>query len=682
MTETLASALPPALVVPIDPSRLDALLEKEWLLTNRLGAYASGTAVGCNARRYHALLVAATTPPVGRLTALSLLMEELVAEAGTFALAANEFPGAFAPRGFEQLAEFRNDVLPTFTYRCGGMELTKEIVLAETANAVAVRYTLRGGRAVLRVAPFVAMRDFHGLRKGHEAHRLSFSTGGAASPATGGEGGPAGAPVGIVIHDHAGTPHSLHITCPGAAFSPQPQWWYNFVYRIDIARGQDGTEDLYTPGTFSVKLEDGQSCQFTASLEGPTTIDFDATAARRRAALEELAASAGPGADEATRRLAVATDAFVVLRDSLADRPGQTILAGYHWFADWGRDAFISLPGLLLATRRYDAARRVFATFSRAISDGMVPNRFDDYGGAPHYNSIDASLWFILAADRYMEATGDNDFWQRTLMPACQRIVSAYHDGTLFDIRADADGLLAGGSRTTQLTWMDVALGQEVITPRHGKPVEVNALWYHAHRVLEKRCAAVDPSASRRYGHQADLIGPAFARAFWNEQAGCLYDCLTENWPADPSIRPNQILSLALPGCPLTAQQQASVLRVVTENLLTPYGLRTLAPNDGRYRRRYGGSWESRDRAYHQGTVWAWLIGPYIDALLNVEGDTSQTRHKARRLLSGFDAHLAEAGLGFVSEIFDADPPHTPRGCIAQAWSVAEVLRAKLRVRQ
>jgi predicted glycogen debranching enzyme len=279
-----------------------------------------------------------------------------------------------------------------------------------------------------------------------------------------------------------------------------------------------------------------------------------------------------------------------------------------------------------------------------------------------------------------MEATGDLDFWQRTLMPASQRILAAYHDGTLFDIRADADGLLTGGSRTTQLTWMDVALGQEVITPRHGKPVEVNALWLHAHRVLAKRCAAIDPAAARRYGHEADLIALAFANAFWNDRAGCLYDCLSEGWPPDGSIRPNQIVALALPGCPLSREQQASVLKVVTEHLLTPYGLRTLSPGDGRYRRRYGGSWESRDRAYHQGTVWAWLIGPYVDALFNVEGDTPPTREKARRVLSAFDSHLAEAGLGFVSEIFDADPPHAPRGCIAQAWSVAEVLRAKLRV--
>ena len=521
------------------------------------------------------------------------------------------------------------------------------------------------------------MRDYHGLRSSRAPHRLSFAL----------ERG------GVVVQDHSGPPHSLHMACPGAEFRPNQDWWYRFIYRQDIARGQDGVEDLYTPGAFELELEDGRCCQFTASRDGPAEIDFDGAVRRRTAAMAELAASAGEQADDATRRLAIATDAFLAARESpdvaappeatghaWGPLPGQTVLAGFHWFADWGRDTFISLPGLLLATRRFDRARRVFATFARSMSDGMVPNRFDEYGGTPHYNSIDASLWFILAAERYMEAAADHDFWASTLMPACDRILTAYRDGTLFDIRADSDGLLAGGSQHTQLTWMDVSLGQEVITPRHGRPVEVNALWHFAHRAMQKRCAGSSDEMSRRYGRLADQIGPAFAKAFWNERAGCLYDCLPEGWPADGSIRPNQIIALALPYCPLTREQQASVLKVVTEQLLTPYGLRTLAPSDGRYRRRYGGSWESRDRAYHQGTVWAWLIGPYVDALLNVEGDTPQTRQRAREVLSAFDAHLSEAGIGFISEVFDGDPPHSPGGCIAQAWSVAEVLRAKLRV--
>ena len=659
-----SGALPPPLVVPVDARGLDALLEKEWLLTNPLGAYASSTVVGCNTRRYHGLLVAATKPPLGRLAALSLLMEQVAAGGGTFELGANEFSGAFAPRGFEHLREFRNDAAPTFLYRCGGVEVIKEIALADAANAVAVRYRVHGGKAILCLWPFTALRDYHGLRQANAPHRMAFA---------------AGEP-GIIVRDHAGPAHALHLVCPEATFEPRPTWWYKFLYRKEVARGQEGFEDLYTPGCFVVTLEDGQSCQFTASLDSPTPMVFPATVERRRRVQEELAASVGLRADEAACRLAAASDAFLAQRRWPGEPNGATILAGYPWFGDWGRDTFIALPGLLLATGRFEVARRVFATFARHIADGMVPNRFDEYGAAPHYNSIDASLWFLLAADRYLQTTNDNEFWQSTLLPAADRILTAYHDGTQFDIHADADGLLAGGSDRTQLTWMDVALGPEVITPRHGKAVEVNALWHYAHRMMARRCAGIDDALGQRYARRADLLGPAFTRAFWNAEAGCLYDCVRDSWPPDASIRPNQIVAVALGDGLLSRSQQASVLRVVTQHLLTPYGLRTLAPSDGRYRRRYGGSWESRDRAYHQGTVWAWLIGPYIDALLNVEGDTPETRQKGRRLLAAFDTHLAEAGLGFVSEIFDGDAPHAPRGCVAQAWSVAEVLRAKLRV--
>ena len=285
----------------------------------------------------------------------------------------------------------------------------------------------------------------------------------------------------------------------------------------------------------------------------------------------------------------------------------------------------------------------------------------------------------MLAAERYVQASGDMDFWRGVLMPAVDKILTAYHDGTQFDIHADGDGLLTGGSHRTQLTWMDVALGEEVVTPRSGKAVEVNALWYCAHRIMAARSAGVDDRLAQHYGHRADLIGPAFARAFWNEQGGCLYDCIGDNL-RDASIRPNQIFAVSLPYGPLERGQGASIVRVVAQHLLTPYGLRTLSPVDSRYRRQYAGSWESRDRAYHQGTVWAWLIGPYIDAFLKVEGDGDAAVARARQILSAFDGHLEDAGLGHVNEVFDGDAPHTPRGCIAQAWSDAEVLRAKMLV--
>ena len=658
--ESKNALLPPPIVVHCRGENPDSLLNKEWLLTNRLGAYASSTAIGCNTRRYHGLLVAASNPPMGRIATLSTVMEQLQIGDKTFDLATNEFPDAFAPHGWNYLTEFVNDPTPRFVFRIGGAELTKEIVLADAANALAIRYTLRGASGTLRLTPFAALRDFHGLRKADQPHQMIFEHRHG----------------GVIVQDRLAGSHDLHIVVSGSHFLPGPQWWLRFLYRQDLARGQDGFEDLYSPGCFSCALADGQSCQITACLDGPVAVDFADAVSRRKDRHAELAASVGPDADVTTRRLAIAADAFVVQRSFPSASPSPTILAGYHWFADWGRDTFLALPGLLLETRRFDLARGVFRTFAGSMSEGMIPNRFDDYSSVAHHNSIDASLWFVIAADRYMEATADTAFWQSVLMPAVNAILTGYHAGTRFDIRADADGLLAGGSRRTQLTWMDVALGEEVVTPRHGKAVEVNALWHSAHRIMARRCEGIDDRLASHYAHLAELIGPAMVRAFWNEQGQCLYDCIIDGGP-DASIRPNQVLAVSLPYSPLSAKQQAAVVRVATEHLLTPLGLRTLSPHDGRYRRRYGGSWESRDRAYHQGTVWAWLIGPFIEAYLKVRGGDPAAVAQARRWLEPFDDHLHDAGLGTISEIFDGDAPHHPRGCIAQAWSVGEVLRAK-----
>ena len=655
---------PEAIVVAIgdDPR---PLLDKEWLITNRIGAYASSTVVGCNTRRYHGLLIAAAAAPVGRLLALATVMEELTVAGQTFELATNEFEDTFSPGGTAFLSEFRNDTAATFVYRADEATLTKEIMLAESANVVAVRYTLAGASGRLRLRPFVALRDYHHLRQADQPRQLTFE-------ATDG---------GAMVQDLKWPDHTVYLSANGAEFESEGQWWHRFVYRADIARGQDGQEDLYCPGSFVTDLTPGGSCLLLASANTPSAVDFDATVAARSERLTELAESVGPGADQATGRLAAATNTFIATRTFRHEKPAATILAGYHWFADWGRDAFIALPGLLLTTGRFDLARQVFQTFASHIADGMVPNRFDDYSSAPHYNSIDASLWFIIAAERFLAATGDVAFWRNTLMPAADAILTAYHDGTRFDIRADGDGLLTGGSQETQLTWMDAKLGDEPITPRHGKPVEINALWHSAHRIMAERTAEFDSEMAAHYAHGADLIAPAFVRTFWNAEAGCLFDCVCDG-RADATIRPNQIFAVSLPHSPLGPFQQRGVLRVVTRDLLTPMGLRTLTPRDERFRGRCGGSWESRDRAYHQGTVWAWLMGAFIEAYLKVEGAKPFAIEQARNWLSTFDEHLAEAGLGFISEIFDGEAPHAPRGCIAQAWSVAEVLRAKTLVEQ
>ncbi|MCJ7545064.1 MAG: glycogen debranching enzyme N-terminal domain-containing protein, partial [Phycisphaerae bacterium] len=529
--------LPPPMEFSYRRQDLDSLLSKEWLLTNRIGAYASCSVLGCNTRRYHGLLVASASPPVDRIAALATVMEQVQIGEASADLATNEFADAFSPRGMEYLAGFVNDVAPRWVYRVGDAELVKELILADAANAVAVRYTVRGAPVTLRLWPFTALRDFHNLRKVHHPSQMTFE-GHADS---------------ITVHDRQGPPHTLCVRVSHGAFEAKPQWWYRFLYRQDIDRGQEGFEDLYTPGCFVCPLDQGASVQLTASLDEVLAVDFDETVGARRRRWIELAGSAGPGADEATRRLAIATDAFVVQR-SFPGTPAQTtIVAGYPWFADWGRDAFIALPGLLLATGRFAQARMVFRTFGEHLSGGMIPNRFDDYSNTAHYNSIDASLWFIVAAERYMAATGDRAFWHEVLMPTSNAILTAYRNGTRFDIHADADGLLMGGSLGTQLTWMDVKLGEEAITPRHGKPVEVNALWYCAHRILAERCEGIDPGLARHYAHLAELIGPAFVRAFWNQPQGCLYDCLSDAGP-DATIRPNQIFAVSLPHSPLLPQ--------------------------------------------------------------------------------------------------------------------------------
>jgi predicted glycogen debranching enzyme len=662
-----ADPLPPAMRFPYSQADLDDLLSKEWLLTNRIGTYASSSVLGCLTRRYHGLLIASASPPMDRIAALATVMEQVQVGAAQYDLATNEFADAFSPRGMEHLVEFVHDVVPRWIYRVGDVEVVKEVILAESANAVAVRYTVRGGDLTLRLWPFAALRDFHDLRKVSQPHQMTFESRDS----------------GIVVHDCRGPAHTLVLRADGGKFQSRPQWWYRFLYRQDVARGQEGLEDLYTPGFFSFDCSpaDGQVFQLTASLDESVAVDFDSALQARRRRLVELAGSVGPGADETTRRLAVATDAFLVQRSFPATALRTTILAGYPWFADWGRDAFIALPGLLLCTGQFAQAREVFRTFAEHLSAGMIPNRFDDYSNTAYYNSIDASLWFIVAAERYLEATGDQAFWHNVLMPSANAILTAYRNGARFDIHADADGLLMGGSRATQLTWMDVKLGEEAVTPRHGKAVEVNALWYCAHRIMAHQCAAANPTMARYYAPLADLIAPAFVRAFWNDSQGCLYDCVTDAGP-DAAIRPNQIFAVSLPHSPLTPPQQVQVVQTVRQHLLTPLGLRSLSPTDGHYRRRYGGSWESRDRAYHQGTVWPWLIGPYVEAILRVEANKAKAVAEARRCLHAFETHLSEAGLGSVSEIFDGDAPHHPNGCIAQAWSVAEVLRAKRLVEQ
>jgi predicted glycogen debranching enzyme len=656
--------LPDPINIAIGEHDLPNLLSREWLLTNRIGSYAASSVVGCNTRRYHGLLVAATEPPVSRVATLATVMEQVIAGQRSWQTATNEFVGSFAPEGFHLLESYSDDVAPTWVFAMDEFRLTRQIMLEESDNGLAVRYRVEGGDVRLRLDPFLAMRDFHHLRKLGTGDELTFEVESDH----------------VVIHEYTHHVPPVYMSSDLGHFQPDPIWWYRFQYRVDLARGQDSFEDLWSPGQWWIDLPEDQWVQLSVTLHSPRHVDFQSNADRRRERLQQRVDGLGPDADDADKRLAMAGGAYVVDR-RFPNRPASlTILAGYPWFADWGRDTFIALPGLLLETGQFDQAKQVFRTFADHMQDGMVPNRFDDYSTTCHYNSIDASLWFILAAERYMRLANDTEFWNNTLQPAVRAILRSYREGTHFGIHADGDGLLAGGSENTQLTWMDAALGDEVVTPRHGKAVEVNALWYCAHRILAHRARGVDDALAANAESLAERIGKAFNNTFWNHELGWLHDCVTYG-QADASLRPNQILAVSVPYSPLDADRRRAVTSIVLQKLLTPCGLRTLSPDDRRYRRRYGGSWESRDRAYHQGTVWAWLMGPFIEAYLKVEGDAPISIDQAWKWLRPLEEHLRQAGLGQISEIFDAEEPHHPRGCPAQAWSVAEVLRARRLVR-
>ena len=627
---------------------------REWLEANGLGGYASGTISGAHTRRYHGLLVAATHPPVGRMVLLSKLAETVVVGGERFELDTNLYPGTIHPRGFERLASFALDPFPTFVFEAGGVRLRKTIAAVHGENTTVVAYEVLDapGPLTLELAPLVAYREDHGVQRANDGIRFADAS----------------YRDGIFrARPYAGAPEII-LSTPGAAFEANPGWYYSFEYLRERERGLDFHEDLFCYGAFHRELGRGERfgvIMSTADVAGRDPFELLARQRARRTIVADIVAAE----DELPRALALAADAFVVRRGEDL----RTIVAGYPWFADWGRDAMIALPGLCLATGRHEDAKKILRAFAKSADRGMLPNRFPDSGESPEYNSVDAALWLFVAVRRYLEATKDEAFVLGEVLPVLDDVVAWHERGTRHGIGVDADGLLHAGEPGVQLTWMDAKLGDWVVTPRHGKPVEIQALWYNALSILaDLRRRAGRPAAADETAKQAARVRERFVEAFWNESEGCLYD-VVDGDRKDASIRPNQIFAISLPH-PLLAKDKAKrVLAVVEEKLLTPYGLRSLSPDDTAYCGRYEGGPMSRDASYHQGTVWSWLLGPYADALVCVGG--APAKAKARRLIDGLAPHLREAGLGTISEIFDGDAPHTPRGCPAQAWSVGEALR-------
>jgi predicted glycogen debranching enzyme len=624
---------------------------REWLETNGIGGFASATVAGSNSRRYHGLLAAAIDPPVGRAVLLSKFEEAFTVGKETFLLSANQYPGAVYPQGYRLLKNFRQGPFPIWTFEAAGVELEKCVFMVHGENTTVITYSIKdqkpGDEIKLEIKPLAAFRDYHHL--GHERavdHDLTI-----------GEGR-------VSIRPVADMPE-LYFAHTEAQVERTGEWYRNFEYEIERERGFDFHEDLFNPFVLRFDLSDPKEISIIVSTEPREVSDalsFRLTEIARREALLVQANAK----DEFTRQLAVAADQFLVARGT-----EKTVIAGYYWFTDWGRDTMIALPGLTLATNRFEAAESILLEFSKHISQGMLPNRFPDVGEEPEYNTADATLWYFEAIRAYTKAAKDQDFVKRNLYEKLRDIVEWHVRGTRYGIKADpADGLLSAGEEGVQLTWMDAKIGDWVVTPRAGKAVEIQALWHNALRIMEHFAGLFEDEENKtKYQAMADLAVRNFENAFWNEDEQCLYDVINDG-EKDGSVRPNQVFAVSLPYTMLSPEKAQKVVEKTAAELLTPVGLRSLSPKDPRYVPVYSGSPLRRDGSYHQGTVWGWLIGPYITAHQKVFGVKNLAE-----MLKGFEAHLTEAGLGTISEIFDGDAPHTPRGCIAQAWSVAELLR-------
>jgi predicted glycogen debranching enzyme len=656
----------------------DALLDREWLVTNGLGGYATGTIAGACTRRYHGVLVAAL-PGLGRTVMLSHLSDRVRTPGGrALRLGGEERSVGLALHGSEHIREFRLELgLPVWTFGVDGARVEKRVFLSQGQNTVHVSYRLLSGPGPLRLAlrPGVHFRPHEAPVSAPLGRYRLLAEGGRYEIAENGGRYP---PLRIVLHGRRPT------------FTVEEERLAEMVYRIEGSRGHDQQGDLFSPGFFKVDLDHDAPVALVASCEPWEVVlalrpDEAARSERaRREALLERAppqARSGPAAE-----LVLAADAFVVepagrvqeaARARAEGYEPRTVVAGYHWFTDWGRDTMISLEGLTLCTGRAADGAAILRAFARHARDGLIPNLFPEGNAEGLYHTADATLWMFHALDRYVAQTGDHRTLRR-LLPAMEDIVRHHVRGTRYGIGVDpGDGLLRQGAEGYALTWMDAKFEGWVVTPRRGKAVEINALWYRALRALQRWLDAEGRDAdSRSVAEMAERTRASFNRRFWYDAGGYLYDVVdADGGTDDPSLRPNQLLAIALPDPILERSRWAAVVEKVRAALLTPVGIRSLARGHPEYRPSYHGDLRTRDAAYHQGTIWSWLVGPFVDAWLRVHGDHAA----ARRFLDGLVAQLGDACIGQVSEVFDAEPPYTPRGCAAQAWGVAELLRALLK---
>jgi predicted glycogen debranching enzyme len=643
---------------------LFAAESREWLVTNGIGGYASGTVAGSQTRRYHGLLVAALQPPVGR-TQLVPSIDEIVHYAGAdFSLSTHRWAsGAVDPKGFLLLEDFHLEgSTPVWTYALADALLEKRVWMRQGENSTYIQYTLLRGTSALEMElkALVNYRDFHSLT--HASNwRMNI------------------APVerGVkVLASEGATP--FYLKSSASTCEPRHEWYLGCYLKEETERGLEDREDRLFGALFRTKLEVGSTVTLVATTESAASLDSESARAERAnhdvKLFHEWQAKNEALAEEAPSwiwQLILAADQFIVMRSLPEEPDGRSIIAGYHWFGDWGRDTMIALPGLTLATGRAGVAKQILLAFSRYVDGGMLPNNFPDAGGKPEYNTVDAALWYFESVRQYFKATQDAATLQK-LFPVLAGMIDAHVAGTRYNIHVDqADGLLYAGGPGVQLTWMDARIGDWVVTPRTGKPVEINALWINALETMAELARSL-AKPGEVYEKLAANAKKSFQK-FWNADRNCCYDVIdSPGIGKDAALRPNQIFTVSLPLSPLTPEQQKGVVDVCARHLLTSHGLRSLTPGEPGYSGHYGGGPRDRDAVYHQGTVWGWLLGPFALAHYRVYQD----RGAALRFLEPLGRQIDASGLGTLSEIFDGDAPFAPRGCIAQAWTVAEVLRA------
>jgi len=673
--------LPRINIQPNILSNLDKAIQMEWIITNGLGGYASSTILGINTRKYHGLLVAAFNPPTDRRVLLTKLDEEIEIENKRYSLGSNEFRDCIQPQGYQFLSSFSLNPLPIYRYNVHGIYLSKSIFMPYGKNATVVYYDVSNSNeseALIHVFPLVNSRHFHSVTNKNE---LTWGFTQETSKQT------------VIIQPSTPLSTLLLFSSDGQYVMGEGKWIREVCFRIDKTRGDSHLDDIFQPGQYDISIAPKEKKRFyflaVAGKNLSEAKNILSSVHDKSVKIEDLCQlelnryeglltrfkDRYPDVvmEDWLKWLILATDSFIVKRLSTQMK---SVVAGYHWFEDWGRDSLISLPGLTLVTGRFDDAKEILLTFKRYCQNGIIPNRFPDHAGdKPDYNTVDATLWYFNAVLHFLKYAGDFDFVKKQLWGTLKSIVQHHIEGTLYNIHMDQDGLIAHGP---QLTWMDAMIDNLIVTPRDGKAVEIQALWYNALKTMELLATRFNQREdAEKYAILSEKVRGSFREKFWDNKKGYLFDVIYNNM-RDPSLRPNQLIAVSLDFFMLTEEECARVVEVVWKKLFSVYGLRTLPTDDPCYIGKYSGNWAHRNKAYHNGTVWAWLLGPFITAFLKGKNFEEKWRAFAFQnfLQPLFQDEIFRAGLGTVSEIFDGDAPHTSRGCISQAWSVAEPLRA------